>query len=105
MDPSSSNKSPKKGKSQPDKTTKDLLQTQQSLTDKQQIGNGRETRGIKLDVSKLGDKITMSSATCHKCKVTIPLNQMNICSGKKVQVPMTLNHQASSGSQASLNKR
>ena len=25
----------------------------------------------------------MSSATCHKCKVTIPLNQMNICNGKK----------------------
>ena len=32
---------------------------------------GRETRGIKLDYSTLGDKITMSSATCHKCKVTI----------------------------------
>lgn len=34
----------------------------------------RETRGIKLDYSTLGDKITMSSATCHKCKVNIPLN-------------------------------
>ena len=48
------------------------------------LQKARETRGIKLDYSTLGDKITMSSATCHKCKVNIPLNQMNICSGKRI---------------------
>ena len=60
----------------------------------------RETRGIKLDYSTLGDKITMSSATCHKCKVNIPLNQMNICSGSKKR-SSELTHQASLGSNSS----
>ena len=39
----------------------------------------RSTRGIKIDYTKVGDKMTMSSATCHKCKVCIALNQQNIC--------------------------
>ena len=59
---------------------------------------GRETRGIKLDYSTLGDKITMSSATCHKCKVTIPLNLMNMCSGRK---QISLMHQSSMNSTGS----
>ena len=50
-----------------------------SICSQQSSSTHRETRGIKIDYSTLGDKITMSSATCHKCKVCISLNQMNVC--------------------------
>ena len=69
----------------------------------------RETRGIKIDYSTLGDKITMSSATCHKCKVCISLNQMNVCTkANSCETPqLNLANQASSMSahSASTNNR
>ncbi len=32
----------------------------------------RSTRGIKLDYANLGDKLSLTTNTCHKCKVCIP---------------------------------
>ena len=32
----------------------------------------RSTRGIKLDYANLGDKLSLTTLTCHKCKVRIP---------------------------------
>ncbi len=40
----------------------------------------RSTRGIKLDYAKIGEKLIMSSSTCHRCRVTIADSQSTVFS-------------------------
>lgn len=41
----------------------------------------KTTRKKTIDFSKLGQKMTLSNTSCHKCKTMIPVNEENICNG------------------------
>eukprot|EP00347_Sterkiella_histriomuscorum_P023657 403333840 len=39
------------------------------------------TRKKTIDFSKVGQKITLSDFSCHRCKTMIPVNEENVCNG------------------------
>lgn len=47
-------------------------------------GNKYETRKIKIDYSKLGDKITLAGNTCHNCKCSLTVQKSHSCKSKSI---------------------
>ncbi|CDW77674.1 UNKNOWN [Stylonychia lemnae] len=46
------------------------------------------TRKKTIDFSKVGQKITLSDSSCHRCKTMIPVNEENICKGPLIDINM-----------------
>lgn len=45
-------------------------------------GNKYETRKIKIDYSKLGDKFSLAGNTCHNCKRSLTAQESHSCKSK-----------------------
>ncbi len=58
-----------------------LLSTKKMNSSSAYTPISQTTRKKNIDFSKLGQKITLSDSSCHRCKTMIPVNEENLCFG------------------------